>query len=85
MIPLDDNDDSNGGSSINVTKYTEKDIYYNYLNYSVDKVETDNPEERVFLYTSQVIKDNNKTNKFVLTYIPEVEDNYTIIPEHFEL
>ena len=85
MIPLNNNGDNNGDVNVSVDRYTEKDIYYNYLNYSIDKVESDNPEEQVFLYTSQVIKDNNKTNKFVLTYIPEVEDNNTIIPEHFEL
>ena len=68
MIPLNDGSSGNDGiTSVSVNKYTVDDIYYNYNEYSVVKIPT-NDNSIKFLYTSQVKKDN-KTSKFVLNYV----------------
>lgn len=66
MIPLSNNDNGDDSYNINVSRYTSGDITYNYLNYKVDKIAT-NDDSVKFLYTSQVKKDN-KDNKFKLVY-----------------
>ena len=68
MIPLynGENNNSNDNISITVNRYTTKDVNFNYLNYHVDKINTDNNKQK-FLYTSQVKKED-KDNKFILTY-----------------
>ena len=76
MIPLDNYDNGEDNYSINVNRYTSEDITYNYLNYTVEKVNT-NDNSIKFLYTSQIKKNINQTpndikdNKFVIYY-----DNY---------
>ena len=68
MIPFNNGGSENDGTtSVSVDKYTMDDIYYNYNKYSVVKIPI-NDDSIKFLYTSQVEKDN-KTNKFVLTYV----------------
>ena len=68
MIPFNNGGSGNDGTtSVSVDKYTVNDIYYNYNKFSVVKIPT-NDNSIKFLYTSQVEKDN-KTNKFVLTYV----------------
>lgn len=75
MIPVDNYDNGDDNYNINVSRYTSGDITYNYLNYKVDKIET-NDNSIKYLYTSQVKKKRGtpeeiKENKFVLEYISQ--------------
>lgn len=82
MIPIGNNDNGDDNYNINVNRYTSGDITYNYLNYRVDKIETDDNSIK-YLYTSQV-KKNNKDNKFVLNYISE-NDSFIFQPVNCSL
>ena len=54
---MDNYDNGEDNYNINVNRYTSEDITYNYLNYTVEKVNT-NDNSIKFLYTSQIKKNN---------------------------